>query len=44
MARWVAMARVWPESSPRIADGPDEVHKMTIVRRELHRFEADRSS
>jgi acyl-CoA dehydrogenase len=28
----------------RIADGPDEVHKMTIARRELRRFEADRSS
>jgi acyl-CoA dehydrogenase len=28
----------------RIADGPDEVHKMTIARRELRRFEAGRSS
>jgi acyl-CoA dehydrogenase len=28
----------------RIADGPDDVHKMTIARRELRRFEADRSS
>jgi acyl-CoA dehydrogenase len=28
----------------RIADGPDEVHKMTIARRELRRFEADRTS
>ena len=27
----------------RIADGPDEVHKMTIARRELRRFEAGRS-
>jgi acyl-CoA dehydrogenase len=22
----------------RLADGPDEVHKMVIARRELHRF------
>ena len=28
----------------RIADGPDEVHKMSIARRELHRFEVDQSS
>jgi acyl-CoA dehydrogenase len=27
----------------RIADGPDEVHKMTIARRELRRFESGRS-
>jgi acyl-CoA dehydrogenase len=23
----------------RIADGPDEVHKMSIARRELHRYQ-----
>jgi acyl-CoA dehydrogenase len=28
----------------RIADGPDEVHKMAIARRELRRFEVDRSN
>jgi acyl-CoA dehydrogenase len=28
----------------RIADGPDEVHKMAIARRELRRFEADPTS
>jgi acyl-CoA dehydrogenase len=28
----------------RIADGPDEVHKMTIARRELRRFEVRQSS
>jgi len=25
-------------------DGPDEVHKMAIARRELRRFEVDRSN
>ena len=25
----------------RFADGPDEVHKMTIARRELRRWDAD---
>ncbi len=33
------VARMWREGrSLRIADGPDEVHKMVIARRELRRF------
>ncbi|GIW42559.1 MAG: acyl-CoA dehydrogenase [Candidatus Binatia bacterium] len=33
------LARMWREGrSLRIADGPDEVHKMVIARRELKRF------
>jgi len=33
------VAQMWRESrSLRIADGPDEVHKMVIARRELRRF------
>ena len=39
LARMYSAAR-----SLRIADGPDDVHKMSIARRELRRFEADRSS
>jgi acyl-CoA dehydrogenase len=33
------VARIWREGrSLRIADGPDEVHKMVVARRELTRF------
>jgi acyl-CoA dehydrogenase len=33
------VARIWREGrSLRIADGPDEVHKMVVARRELKRF------
>jgi len=33
------IARMWRESrSLRIADGPDEVHRMTIARRELRKW------
>ena len=33
------IARMWREGrSLRIADGPDEVHKMVVARRELKRF------
>ncbi len=39
LARMYSVARTL-----RIADGPDEVHKMAIARRELRRFEVDRSN
>ncbi len=39
LARMYSTAR-----SLRIADGPDEVHKMAIARRELRPFEADQTS
>ena len=33
------VAQMWREGrSLRIADGPDEVHKMVVARRELKRF------
>jgi len=33
------IARMWRDGrAMRLADGPDEVHKMTIARRELRRW------
>jgi acyl-CoA dehydrogenase len=38
----VPLARMWAHvRSLRLADGPDEVHKMTIARQELRRHSAD---
>src|ERR1019366_2411553 len=35
----IPIARMWRDSrSLRIADGPDEVHRMTIARRELRKY------
>jgi hypothetical protein len=36
------LARMWSwQRALRFADGPDEVHKMTIARRELRRHDPD---
>ena len=39
------LAKMWAHARTlRIVDGPDEVHKMTIARRELKKYEAEKPS